>query len=223
MDKSLNDTNADANPLPDQTRILIYQWLGGLFGTEITVEAIKHYRSDEGRQFFALVAAATTASTAVSKLESLLSDNDDMQSLELDLSGAYSRLFLGAGGKRTAPPYQSVFQSDTARIFQASTVQMEEVLRSLDMRLPEGFVEPADHIAVQLNVMARLIEVGDRARQSDFLMRHLEAWVSRFAEACQAHDTTGFYAAAATILDQWISKDQAALEQTNSEMNDRRL
>ena len=97
---------------------------------------------------------------------------------------------------------------------------MEDILRSLDMRLPDGFVEPADHIAVQLNVMARLIEMGDRARQSDFLAYHLEAWVSRFAEACRAHDTTGFYAAAATILDKWILKDQAALKQVKTEMND---
>ena len=88
MDNSLNDISADANLLPDQTRILIYQWLGGLFGAEITVEAIKHYRSEEGHQFLALTAAATSAPTAVSKLESVLSDQDDLQGLVLDLSGA---------------------------------------------------------------------------------------------------------------------------------------
>ena len=223
MDNITCTTNHAQSPLPrtgeihtpqlasQERRQLVYHWLANLFATELTVEIIAHYGSPEGMAFLALIGEQSGLEPLVARLSDLAGGPDEAESTAMTLAGSFARLFLGAGGRCSAPPYQSAYLGKNPRLYQAPVAQMDEILRLLNMSLPSDFREPADHISVQLNVMADLVGRGNVNQQMDFLDRHLVCWLAEFAAACQQHDRIGFYAAAASGLADWLKADQAAL------------
>jgi TorA-specific chaperone len=147
----------------------------------------------------------------------MLGGSDDLSSVIMDLAGSFSQLFLGAGGRHCAPPYQSAHQGDNARLFKEPVSEMNAILRQLDMSLPEDFREPSDHLSVQLNVMAHLVTSGTVVDQLDFLEDHLVKWVPVFAKACEVNDRKGFYSVAAASLEAWLEAEKNQLHICNQQ------
>lgn len=194
-------------------RAMVYRWLAGLFAREQTVENLRRYRSAEGRalldalgEIAPLAPAAATVGQRVSEIS-----EDDLPKCALDLAGAYARLFLGVGGRRSAPPYQSFYTSPEGRVMQAPAAAMQGELRQRNRRLADAFPELPDHLAVQLSVLAELVETAPAAEQAAFLDARLLGWIGAFAERCAIADRTGFYAAVARALADFASADRAAL------------
>ncbi len=130
-----------------------------------------------------------------------------------DLAGAFAFLFLGVGGKNGAPPYESVYVDERGRTGRAPTVAMERELSALDMHVLKSFPEPADHVAIELAVAARLAETdASNERQVTFLKERLAGWLPDFAAACARGDRTGFYASAASAAADFVSTDLDRLE-----------
>lgn len=194
-------------------RAMVYRWLAGLFAREQTVEGLRRYRSAEGRALLGalgeiapLAPAAATVGQRVSEIS-----EDELPKRALDLAGAYARLFLGVGGRRSAPPYQSFYTGPEGRVMQEPAALMQRELRQRNRRLAAEFPEPPDHLAVQLSVLAELVETAPAAEQAAFLDARLLDWIGAFAARCAAADGTGFYAAAARALADFASADRAAL------------
>jgi len=140
------------------------------------------------------------------------------------LGTAYARIFDGVGGHAVAPPYRSVYDSDTGLLCQQATAEMDRVLRQHRMRLDDQVHEPSDHLSIQLEVMSQLaLRVAEEAElrsrplsplfaeQVDFLSTQLLAWVRRFAERVAAVDPSGYYAGLASVLVAFLNQDRAYL------------
>lgn len=121
------------------------------------------------------------------------------------LNASFCRLFLGLGPTAATLPIESAHRGE-GRLYQEPVAVMGDMLARHGLRLSDSFVEPADHLSVELSLLeqlirlqASLVEVDERAA-IETLSRRLVEWTPDFAKAVAAHDPTGFYAALARIL-----------------------
>ncbi len=200
---------ADSKEDADNDRAIIYRWLGSLFARELSADMLAAYETEEGQAFLDLVKA--TDETLFAELQRFIVPGKATVQTTKALGGDFSRLFLGAGGRRSAPPYQSAYEGKSGRLYGDATGRMTILLRELGMQLPEDFPEPADHISVQLDVMALLVETASPEQQIAFIDTHLIPWLPAFAERCKAYDQNGFYASASAALVAMIEIDRHRL------------
>ncbi|MCW8951700.1 MAG: molecular chaperone TorD, partial [Rhodospirillales bacterium] len=212
---------------PAAERPLAYRWLAGIYAAEIGVETLIAYRSGEGRAILGSFATEPSLEPLVAAISEAAqhAEYHDALALSLKLATAYTRLFLGAGGPHSAPPYESAYSSERGTLFQAPTAEMSDLLRELDLAVPENLKEPADHIAIQLNVLAefaaRTILVmtdGDRrgemelrSQQTVFIDTHLLNWLPAFRDDCVANDPSGFYGTVSKATVAFLERDKVWL------------
>ena len=210
--------------LSDDERAFVYRWLAGVFARELSVEALAAYRTAEGAALLQHLARQPALAVFVRELLARTAGEGSLQPEARELAGAFARLFLSAGGRRSAPPYESAYTSERGLLFQEAVDRMGENLAELALTLPRDFPEPPDHIAVQLSVMAELagrcegLAAGEElealvGKQQSFLEARLIPWVPRFRDDCVAFDRSGFYAAAAGALVEFVTSDAAWLRE----------
>lgn len=145
----------------------------------------------------------------------------------LDLKVDYARLFLGAGvsTSEAAYPYESVYTSEGHLVMQDSYEAMVKLLRKKGLAPANGSVEPADHIAFELEYMARLIEQGtvfaqqgdeqsvrkNIAEQAAFLSEHLLNWVPGFVADLERYASSDFYRGIGKMTYGLLKMDQEEL------------
>lgn len=217
--------------LSNNDRSLVYRWLASFFTSEVKIETLESYSSPEGRALldvFSLAPALAPFTGELIKLTEL--PRESYQAKVLDLATAYSRLFLGVGGQHSAPPYESAYYNEKGTLFQKPTADMNKILQDLGISIENSLKEPADHLGVQLNVLAEYIdrealaeangnhETAYTLHQSQiwFLSNHLLNWVPSFCESCKRFDKSGFYKELANGLSTWISMDSAHLNEAGA-------
>lgn len=184
----------------------LYLWLARVFAREPSPDALAAYRDGEGRRFLLDLAGAAALEDEMAAFLGRADGDDAPEELAFTLAGAYARLFLGAGGPSAVPPYESVYTSPEGRLFQRAATEMEALLGEHGLSVG-GAPEPADHIAVELEFLARLTTeaaAGDAAaaaRRRRLLDEHLLVWAPRFCALCIERDRSGHYAGAARLLD----------------------
>ena len=188
---------------------LLYRWFARLFGHELDAETLALYQSGPGRAVIEDLAGHPTYAAGATRLAERLGRLDSDPSPVLTLAAAYGRLFHGGGGRAAVAPYESVYEDDRGATHGKAWRRMQALLGALALEPPTSFREPADHVAIELSVMATLSEraeagaddAGEAAAQRDrFLAEHLLPWVPRFCAATIEADRDGFYAAAAELL-----------------------
>ncbi|WP_200290386.1 TorD/DmsD family molecular chaperone [Rhodospirillum rubrum] len=142
------------------------------------------------------------AEMAVARIKEILDSEADDAALLAQLQRAHGALFEGFGGLITVPPYESAFAGGEARLFGAPTRAIEEILARLDLRVAEATSEPADHICVELNLLAHLTLSGKEAAsdRQGLLDNHLRRWLPDFVTALHGSDRLGFHAACGDLL-----------------------
>lgn len=204
-------------PMHDPTaaeRAIVYRWLAGLFAHEPTVATLRAYRSEDGDALLTALGEIDALTPIAEMIQGWLpnASPNDLRGIARDLSGEFSRFFLGVGGRRSAPPYQSFYDNPNGRLMQQSASAMQNELRQRAAQIAPTFPEPPDHIAVQLAVMAELVESADRAEQAAYLERHLLGWIGEFRDRCAALSRYGFYTHAAVAVVDFINRDIATLK-----------
>ena len=213
--------------LSDDERAFVYRWLAGVFARELPVYALAAYRTEEGAALLHQLESLPGLAVLARELSTRTAGEGPLDPVASELAGAFARLFLSAGGRRSAPPYESAYTSERGLLFQEAVDRMGESLADLTLSLPRDFPEPSDHIAVQLSVMAELaarcegLAVGEERealvlKQRSFLEARLMPWVPRFRDDCVAFDRSGFYAAAACSLVEFVTSDGAWLREGRS-------
>ncbi|MDF3810317.1 MULTISPECIES: molecular chaperone TorD family protein [Rhodopseudomonas] len=137
-------------------------------------------------------------------------DLPDIAQAESVLNTAFCRLFLGSGGPMSAPPYESAYQG-SGRLYQEPAGEMALLLRRRGRGPAEDFPEAPDHLVIELSLLSEALELAaasgnvDDTEVANELLARLRRWVPDFAAACQMHDTTGFYAASAGVLERLLN------------------
>lgn len=228
-------SNMTGGPGPDGRpaglqRSLVYRWLSGLFARELEPETLEAYQTAEGAALLDALETEPALQPLAAALRGLAADPQGRATRLLDLRAAYARLFLGAGGVRSAPPYHSAYASEKGLLYQDQMVEMADLLAGLDMSVITDMKEPPDHIAIQLNVLA---ELADRSahhagtgsppvraqasrQQAAFIERHMLSWLPAFRDDCTAYDTSRFYALAASAATEYLKQDLARLSNVSS-------
>ena len=210
--------------LSDEERAFVYRWLAGLFARELSLEALTTYRTQDGAALLRQLERLPALAGLVRELSSRTEGEGSLGPVAGELAGAFARLFLSVGGRRSAPPYESAYTSERGLLFQEAVDHMGESLADLALGVPRDFPEPPDHIAVQLSVMAELagrcegLAVGEELetlvrKQRSFLEARLIPWVPRFRDDCAAFDRSGFYATVAGALVEFVTSDAAWLRE----------
>ncbi|MGA6729503.1 molecular chaperone TorD, partial [Escherichia coli] len=117
----------------------------------------------------------------------------------LELAADFCGLFLMTD-KQAALPYASAYKQDEQEI--------KRLLVEAGMETSGNFNEPADHLAIYLELLSHLhFSLGEGtvpARRIDSLRQKtltaLWQWLPEFAARCHQYDSFGFYAALSQLL-----------------------
>ncbi len=176
-----------------------------LFGAPLEIIDIEAIRRplDEGP--LAQLAAISTIRDGVADLRETVIAQGEPQKGVSELNKAFCKLFMGLGGPRSAPPYESAYTGD-GRLYQKPALEMGKLLSKQGLAPSEDFPEAPDHLALELSLMEETLRLAGLTEDKDdiALIRDLHTrllgWVPNFAGACAAHDPTGFYAKASQLL-----------------------
>lgn len=150
-----------------------------------------------------------------------------------DLAVDYARVFLGAGISEgiVAYPYESVYTSGERLIMQEARDRVVEAYRARGFDKLKTLEVPEDHIALELEFMARLSQgaleagaAGDWTAattllhdQELFLEQHLLNWTGAFCADIRGCAATDFYRAVAWITDGFLEMERMIIEDLISE------
>lgn len=137
---------------------------------------------------------------------------------ELDgLRATYARLFVGPG-KPEASPWESLYRKEDGAIMGPTTCEVREQFRRLGLRA-QGYPHVAeDHIALELGLMASMIERGcGHDEQRVFLCDHLLNWAGDFAVKVCAAAPGSLYAAIASALPRFLKIDRQIIAERAGE------
>jgi TorA-specific chaperone len=136
---------------------------------------------------------------------------------QLELAADFAGLFL-VDPKQGALPYESLYRGEGKLLMQAPMAEMQARLDSLGINVSDKYKEPADHLAIELDLMGNLIIRAAEAttaaqretwlgEQESLLHGHLLGWFDKFEAACRAADQFGFYGASARLLGVFLKMD----------------
>lgn len=133
-------------------------------------------------------------------------DHRGLSSLCRDLAEAHVRLFVSAPGKVPAPPYASAYTGD-GRLMGPPALAMAERLDRAGLALDKNMNEPADHLCLELEYLAELMEKSAGANDAEglaeaatFAREEMLPWVGRFREALAAAQPSAQWTAASSLL-----------------------
>lgn len=150
-----------------------------------------------------------------------------------DLAVDYARVFLAAGvyEGETAVPYESVYTSPEGILMQDSRDEVVRAYKQWGLAIPRELNVPEDHLAFELEFMARLsdriaqaaeaafgeivpAEALDAMKaQAEFIDTHLLNWVPRLLERVERYARTPFYPAITQIALGYIEENRAVLKE----------
>lgn len=174
----------------NEQRAVIYQWFSAWFALEQTEAQLDCYRSDQLNGLYELfdqIGLASECDRFQNAMAELLKDMD----ATLELSADFAQHFL-LDDKVSALPYASFYLED-GKLYGDVETKMREFLADNQLSVSAEFKEPADHLAVYLEVMAHWIqsekEFSDYSRinaeQATFLKNGLLAWLPNFVAESQ--------------------------------------
>ncbi|HHQ4050681.1 TPA: molecular chaperone TorD [Citrobacter freundii] len=190
-----------------QQRAAVYQWFSQLLFRELNEEQLTSLESGENRKWLASLTAIPGVSFDIKNLERSLARVLRREDRQLELAADFSSLFLLAppGG---VSPYAGHYPHTTAA----------EERREMNVLLVEYGLTPhenetADHIAVQLSLMARMVANKEKlSAQHYFLHHHIMCWAPLLRESCLHRDEEGFYPQAVNVITHFMREDELYLE-----------
>jgi putative dimethyl sulfoxide reductase chaperone len=123
-----------------------------------------------------------------------------------ELAPAHEALFLGQGGPAPAPLHHSRYVGD-GRLLGPPADNMAARLEAEDLALEERPGEPPDHLAVEIEYLAYLLEEawsggrpGGEAEAAEFAGRFMLPWVREFAARQEPASPSPVFPLAAKLL-----------------------
>lgn len=174
----------------NEQRAVIYQWFSTWFTLEQTQTQLDCYHTEELNSLYKLfdgIGLVSECARFQRAMAALLNDPD----ATLELSADFAQHFL-LDDKVSALPYASFYLED-GKLYGDVETKMREFLSENKLSVSADFKEPADHLAVYLELMAHWIQ-NDKdfseysqinAEQVLFLTNGLLSWLPGFVGASQ--------------------------------------
>ncbi|GLS92201.1 chaperone protein TorD [Psychromonas marina] len=201
------DKNA-VNELNEQ-RASIYWWFATLLTKELDQQQLSYYFSGEGLALLTQLEQEVLFKEPVLQIKSALVQMMAIKQPNLELAADFSELFL-TDAKKGAPPYASVYLSESGQLFEKPHLQMLELFKSEGLMIDPNFKEPADHIAIQLDYLGNLIikeAQQSSTAQTEFIQQQLLSWLPPFVNATKKVNNSGFYQGVCQLLLQFVEQD----------------
>jgi DMSO reductase family type II enzyme chaperone len=142
-----------------------------------------------------------------------------------ELEVEYNRLFVGPGAPRVYP-YESLYRDSTGLVMGPSAGEVLQTYRRNGLAINTAFKDLPDHIAVELEFMARFCceearaESAGRAdlalrlkqEQRSFLDAHLATWLPAMCEKVIRETTSTMYRGFAEIAATFVGWDRDRLD-----------
>lgn len=203
-----------------QQRAAVYGWFSGLYAAELPEARLQAWLGGELDEL--LLGLADTGLAAESqRLQAALTSLRDVPYARLELAADFAHAFL-LDAKAGALPYGSCYRNDGAQFCGPTEERMRAFLEQSSLVLQPDFKEPADHLAIYLAVMVKLIEQAPQGAmgmgiqaldQAAFLQDGLMTWLPQFADKCQQVSTRfDFYPALAALLLAFVQQDLLFLQ-----------
>lgn len=185
------------------------------------IDEIDAARADEFELIGALLWRAPTAET-LSALQALRGDASPLGMAHLALAEAaaeaspeaardeFFELFIGVG-RGELLPYASYYL--TGFLHERPLALVREDMGRLGLARAERVGEPEDHIAVLMDIQARLIrgEVsGEGVDEQSFFARHIRPWADRFFAELELANAARFYRAVGRVGSLYLSIETQA-------------
>lgn len=209
-------------------RSFLYSYLSRAFAAEPDEAFLEIVKSDCTQDMWAFLDGR---GGEAEKLQCALAVLAEEPSALAELRSEYTRLFVGPD-QLPAPPWESVYVSGEALLFQESTLAVREAYRASGFRAAGYPHEADDHIATELSFMAVLAERTYRAcesrergalpdlldAQESFLGRHAALWLRSFAERLEACGVSEFYASFAALSVLFCTHESEVLKELQDSM-----
>lgn len=161
----------------------------------------------------------------LSEMQAAVGAEASMLGLE-ECAREYAVCFMGLD--TLVSPWESVYETGEKLIFQPCTLEVRGAYRSEGFEASMKGHEPDDHIATELDFMAKLAERASEefgngeceaasatlSASRRFLVEHLGTWVGGFADALESTGSDGaVYWRIARFAVAFIGNDEALLEE----------
>lgn len=207
----------------EQARLYMYQLLQRGFAREPDEALFKIIRQEDACQ--QLVKMDSALAKAWEEL--LSADEEELPTWVTKEREEFQRLFIGPGPLQ-APPWESVYTSKEANLFDRATLEVRAIYLEQGYQFSRYQHEPDDHLALELEFMAKMIEqwlqLEDEEERSislhvqhDFLKQHLINWVPLFAQRIEKLSNSRFYQGLAHLLQQFLIIDLELLQREKEE------
>ncbi len=219
-------------PVSDMTTLLanrasLYSLLARLYLIEVDQPTLDQMKKMD----LAVVADEPDIEDGYQRLANFLShlNSDTVTDLAVD----YARVFLCAGieSGEAAFPYESVYTSPQHLIMQEARDQVLGFYYAHGLDRADNLEVPEDHVALELEFMARLCQTARDAliagdlpavtkaldAQKAFLEQHLAKWVPPFCDDVLKYAQTDFYIAVAKITRGFLRMEIPLVDQLIAE------
>lgn len=193
---------------------LVYGWFSTLYANEMPQPVLASYLSGEAAPLFEGFAILGLGAEA-RRLQAAIDALRDVPDAHLELAADFALMFL-LDAETGALPYASAYGTEQTRLYGPAEEGMRTFLTDASLAIQDEFREPADHLAIYLAVMERLVtqqahtaDVSAAARdQASFLDDALLGWLPKFAARNQnASPRFDFYPALAALLSVFVERD----------------
>jgi TorA maturation chaperone TorD len=162
-------------------------WLAGLFGAPLPAAALERLRGREGALLFDALGALAGCPEGAAAMRAACLRGDSAAQAERTLSQAFVRLFEGVSGPATVSLYESVHADPARRLCQRQAGEMGQVLATLSVAVGGAGRESADHLAIELALLALALQRGAHGIAQG-LRERLLRWVPGVAAQLAGRD-----------------------------------
>lgn len=153
--------------------------------------------------------------------------NQDLYDEFSSLREEYKRLF-SRGGELPVTPCETMYRASEQMLPKSYAEEVREKYADFSLYFKKMHGEPDDHIAVELEFMAVLIEkmlgtvmTEERYQryingQREFVLKHLKRWALKFGQDLELHADHPIYKAIGVMLQDFLTKEAEWAENRNS-------
>ncbi|ACR30662.1 TorD/DmsD family molecular chaperone [Burkholderia glumae] len=178
-------------------------WFGRLLLAPLDAATIEIHRNDTLHRFLLDLGSALGRPAAAEALSRFLRE-PSAEHAAARMGHRFVRLFEGVAGPDVIPLYESAHTGDGSSLYRAPFVEMQAILRELDVAVADTCREPPDHLGLELAALAEAL-AQQKPALADQLAARLRGWVPNIARALAARHDTGPYSELVTLLDAFLS------------------